>query len=198
MRAVGKIFAFEIQKTVDVEKKTIWDLARPDIETYRRSRKLPLTVVLDNVRSLNNIGSIFRTSDAFSVERVVLCGISATPPSPEIHKTALGAEDSVEWMYYADTVEALAALREQGYTLCCLEQVKESVSLQDFVPEQNGRYALVVGHEVNGVAPTVVDACDVCLEIPQTGTKHSLNVAVSAGLAIWHFFCRLTPDKANQ
>jgi len=174
-----------------VEKKTIWDLARPDIESYRRQKKLPLTVVLDNVRSLNNIGSIFRTSDAFSVERVILCGISAVPPSPEIHKTALGAEESVEWSYYSDTLEALGGLREAGYTLCCLEQVKESVALQDYAPDVTARYALVVGHEVNGVNPDVVNACDVCLEIPQTGTKHSLNVAVSAGLAIWHFFSRI-------
>lgn len=174
-----------------VEKKTIWDLARPDIESYRRQSKMPLTVVLDNVRSLNNIGSIFRTSDAFNVERVVLCGISATPPSAEIHKTALGAEDSVEWSYYEDTLKALADLRAQGYRLCCLEQVKDSVELQDFTPEASERYALVVGHEVKGVDPDVVNACDICLEIPQLGTKHSLNVAVSAGLALWHFFCHL-------
>lgn len=149
---------------------------------------MKLTVVLDNVRSLNNIGSIFRTSDAFAVESIVLCGISATPPSPEIHKTALGAEDSVAWIYSPDTVSALSRLKDDGYQLCCLEQVKDSVCLQDFKPEPECRYALVVGHEVNGVDPTVVDFCDVCLEIPQLGTKHSLNVAVSTGVALWHFF----------
>lgn len=174
-----------------MEKKTIWDLARPDIESYRRQSKMALTVVLDNVRSLNNIGSIFRTSDAFSVERVVLCGISAVPPSPEIHKTALGAEDSVEWSYYEDTLKALDDLRVRDYQLCCLEQVKDSVELQDFKPLPSGRYAVVVGHEVKGVDPQVVNACDICLEIPQRGTKHSLNVSVSAGLAIWHFFTHL-------
>lgn len=149
---------------------------------------MKLTVVLDNVRSLNNIGSIFRTSDAFAVESIVLCGISATPPSPEIHKTALGAEDSVAWIYSPDTVSALSRLKDDGYQLCCLEQVKDSVCLQDFKPEPECRYALVVGHEVNGVDPAVVDFCDVCLEIPQLGTKHSLNVAVSTGVALWHFF----------
>lgn len=176
-----------------MEKKTIWDLDRVDLETFRRQRKLPLTVVLDNVRSLNNIGSIFRTSDAFAVERVVLCGISATPPSPEIHKTALGAEDSVAWEYYAETTDAVEALKEKGYTVCCLEQVKDSVSLEAFEVQPETRYAVVVGHEVNGVDQRVVDLADYCLEIPQMGTKHSLNVAVSTALAIWHFFVPLKP-----
>ena len=152
---------------------------------------MALTVVLDNVRSLNNIGSIFRTCDAFAVERIVLCGISATPPSAEIHKTALGAEESVEWEYLGSTVDAVASLKSRGYCVCCLEQVKESVMLGDFEPDPSGRYALVSGHEVNGVDPAVVDLCDVCLEIPQLGTKHSLNVSVSTGIAIWHFFSAL-------
>jgi len=171
-----------------MEKKTIWDLNRVSLDDFRRQAKMPLTVVLDNVRSLNNIGSIFRTCDAFNVERIVLCGISATPPSPEIHKTALGAEDAVDWVYAEDTVSALERLRADGYQLCCLEQVKESIMLQDFVPVSGQKYAVVSGHEVNGVAPEVVDMCDVCLEIPQRGTKHSLNVAVSTGVAVWHFF----------
>lgn len=174
-----------------MEKKTIWDLGRDSVEVFRSKKKLPITVVLDNVRSLNNIGSIFRTSDAFMVGRIMLCGITATPPSAEIHKTALGAEDSVSWEYYADTTAAIGVLKAEGTTVCVLEQVKESVMLQDFRPDPSGSYAIVVGHEVHGVDQKVVDMADVCLEIPQCGTKHSLNVAVSAGLAIWHFFCAL-------
>lgn len=174
-----------------MEKKTIFDLGRDTVEQYRARRKLPLTVVLDNVRSLNNIGSIFRTSDAFLVERIMLCGITATPPSAEIHKTALGAEESVAWEYYPSTLDALARLHAEGCRVCVLEQVKESVSLEDFHPEHDGRYAIVAGHEVHGVDPEVVDRADVCIEIPQYGTKHSLNVSVSVALAIWHFFTRL-------
>ncbi|MDE6384344.1 MAG: RNA methyltransferase [Paramuribaculum sp.] len=174
-----------------MEKKTIFDLGRDTVEQYRARRKLPLTVVLDNVRSLNNIGSIFRTSDAFLVERIMLCGITATPPSPEIHKTALGAEESVAWEYYPSTLEALARLHAEGYCVCALEQVKESVSLEKFLPKPDTRYAIVAGHEVHGVDPAVVDDADVCIEIPQHGTKHSLNVSVSVALAIWHFFTRL-------
>lgn len=171
-----------------MEKKTIWDLHRDSLDTYRAKRKLQLVVVLDNIRSLNNIGSIFRTSDAFMVEEIMLCGITATPPSAEIHKTALGAEDSVKWSYYADTMQALAELRTRNYTVCALEQVKDSVSLEQFTPDHDKGYALVLGHEVNGVDPDVVNAADCCIELPQYGTKHSLNVAVTAGIAIWHFF----------
>lgn len=126
-------------------KKTIWEMGRDTVEQYRHKGKLPLVVVLDNVRSLNNIGSIFRTSDAFRVAAVYLCGISATPPSPEIHKTALGAEESVEWRYFADTLEAVAALKADGFTVCALEQVNGSVSLEAFRPEREGRYAIVAG-----------------------------------------------------
>lgn len=172
-------------------KKTIWDLNRPDIEHYRAQVKLPVTVVLDNIRSLNNIGSIFRTCDAFAVEHLALCGITATPPSVEIHKTALGAEDSVEWSYHADTLECISELKARGYTICVLEQVFNSIELQDFPVERGQKYAIVPGHEVNGVDQRVVDAADVCLEIPQRGTKHSLNVSVSTGIAIWNFFSRM-------
>lgn len=178
-----------------MKKKTIWDMHRLTAEEFRRADKMPLTVVLDNVRSLNNIGSIFRSCDAFGVERLILCGISQTPPSPEIHKTALGAELTVEWQYFADTMEAVAALKEQGYTVCCLEQVNGSVELGRFQPDPAARYAFIAGHEVDGVAQNVVDACDLCLEIPQVGTKHSLNVAVSAGITIWHFFNALSLNQ---
>lgn len=177
-----------------MKKKTIWDMNRPGLDEFRRCEKLPLTVVVDNVRSLHNIGSIFRTADAFRIESVMLCGISATPPSPEIHKTALGAENSVAWSYHATTAEALGLLRGRGVTLCCLEQVHRSVMLQDFVPDASGAYAIVVGNEVDGVAQDVVDACDIVIEIPQEGTKHSLNVAVSAGITMWHFFSHLSTN----
>lgn len=174
-----------------MEKKTIWDLGRVNVEEFRLQPKTPLTVVLDNVRSLNNIGSIFRTADAFAIERLVLCGITATPPSPEIHKTALGAENSVEWIHTEDTLTALKALKDAGYTLLCLEQVKGSIALQNFSPNAESRYALVLGHEVDGVDQRAVDMCDICLEIPQAGTKHSMNVAVSGGIAMWHIFSSL-------
>jgi tRNA G18 (ribose-2'-O)-methylase SpoU len=174
-----------------VEKKTIFDLGRDTLEEYRARPKLPLTVVLDNVRSLNNIGSIFRTSDAFLVDRIMLCGITATPPSPEIHKTALGAEDSVSWTYFENTMDAVERLHQEGYTVCALEQVKESILLDTFRPDPAGRYAIIAGHEVHGVDPEIVNASDICLEIPQFGTKHSLNVSVSTGIAIWHLFTHL-------
>lgn len=173
---------------MSMEKKTIWDLHRDSLDEFRTKEKLPIAVVLDNVRSLNNIGSIFRTSDGFAVDHIALCGISATPPSAEIHKTALGAEDSVAWRYYADTLDAVKALHEEGWTVLALEQVKGSVALNDFRVEAGKKYAIVAGNEIDGVAQAVVDASDGCLEIPQRGTKHSLNVAVSTAIAIWHFF----------
>lgn len=176
---------------VQMQKKTIWEMGRDTVEEFKAKRKIPLTVVLDNVRSLNNIGSIFRTSDAFRVERLMLCGITATPPSPEIHKTALGAEESVSWEYHADTMDAVCKLKEEGYTVCALELVNGAVSLERFEARAGERYAIVAGHEVNGVDQRVVDACDVCLEIPQEGTKHSLNVSVSTSLAIWHLYLYL-------
>lgn len=175
-----------------MKKKTIWDLGRCSVEEFRSQSKLPLTVVIDNVRSLNNIGSIFRTCDGFGVERIMLCGITATPPSPEIHKTALGAEDSVEWEYYATTAEAVARLHEEGYRVSALEQVEGSVDLMTFEPEKGVKYAFIAGNEVDGVDQAVVDECDFVLEIPQYGTKHSLNVAVSTAITIYHIASRLT------
>ena len=171
-----------------MRKITNEELGRPTPEQYAAMEKMPVAVVLDNVRSLQNVGAFFRTCDAFAAERIVLCGITATPPSDEIHKTALGAELSVEWEYFPTTMEALGKLRSEDYKVCVLEQVKGSVELQEFCPEPEGRYAIVAGHEVHGVDAKVVDAADVCLEIPQFGTKHSLNVSVSAGIALWHFF----------
>ncbi len=173
------------------KKKTIWDLHRMSAEEFKKAPKLPLAAVLDNVRSLSNVGAILRTCDAFAVEKVMLCGVTGTPPSPEIHKTALGAEDSVDWHHFDNTLDALKALKDDGYTICVLEQVADSVSLEKFIPEPGKKYAIVAGHEVNGVAQEVVDAADICLEIPQYGTKHSLNVSVSTGIALWHMFSRM-------
>lgn len=173
-------------------KKTTAEMHRDTIEQFHSKEKLPLIIVLDNIRSLNNIGAIFRTCDAFAVRHVCLCGITATPPSVEIHKTALGAEDSVDWSYYDNTLEAISVLHSRGYAVCCLEQVHGSVSLQDFAPTDGRGYAIVVGNEVDGVDPAVVAASDIYLEIPQFGTKHSLNVSVSVAIAMWHIAMRLT------
>ena len=166
-------------------------MGRIDRDAFAQAEKLPLVVVLDNVRSLHNVGSVFRTSDAFRVERIMLCGITATPPSAEIHKTALGAEDVVEWHYFESTMDAVAALREQGYRIYSIEQCQGSIALQDFVTMQGERYAVVLGNEVKGVQQVVVDASDGAIEIPQFGTKHSLNVSVTAGMVIWEFAKKL-------
>ena len=174
-----------------MEKKSVLDLYRLSTEQYQQVDKLPFIVVLDNVRSLNNIGSVFRTSDAFLVEEIYLCGITATPPHPDIHKTALGAEDSVKWSYYQDTSEAVDKLHSLGYTVYSIEQVKNSVSLESLILDRDQKYAVVLGNEVKGVQQEVVDKCDGCIEIPQFGTKHSLNVSVTAGLVIWDFFKQL-------
>ena len=174
-----------------MEKKSVLDLYRISTEQYQQVDKLPFIVVLDNVRSLNNIGSVFRTSDAFLVEEIYLCGITATPPHPDIHKTALGAEDSVKWSYYQDTTEAVDKLHSLGYTVYSIEQVKNSISLESLILDRDQKYAVVLGNEVKGVQQEVVDKCDGCIEIPQFGTKHSLNVSVTAGLVIWDFFKQL-------
>lgn len=174
-----------------MKKKSIEELTRTTLEAYRAAAKLPVAVVLDNVRSQNNIGSVLRTADAFLIEKVVLCGICTPPPSPEIHKTALGAEDSVAWEYCPDTLAAVERLRCEGYIICSIEQVHHSVPLGDFRPEEGKRYALVLGNEVAGVAQEVVDCSDLCLEIPQEGTKHSLNIAVTAGIVMWHFYSQM-------
>ena len=172
-------------------KKLVTEMGRIDRDAFAQAEKLPLVVVLDNVRSLHNVGSVFRTSDAFRVERIMLCGITATPPSVEIHKTALGAEDVVEWHYFESTMDAVAALREQGYRIYSIEQCQGSIALQDFVTMQGERYAVVLGNEVKGVQQVVVDASDGAIEIPQFGTKHSLNVSVTAGMVIWEFAKKL-------
>ena len=172
-------------------KKLVTEMGRIDRDAFVQAEKLPLVVVLDNVRSLHNVGSVFRTSDAFRVERIMLCGITATPPSTEIHKTALGAEDVVEWQYFESTVDAVAALRGEGCKIYSIEQCQGSIALQDFETVPGERYAVVLGNEVKGVQQVVVDASDGAIEIPQFGTKHSLNVSVTAGMVIWEFANKL-------
>ena len=164
------------------------ELARLDAEQYREAGKRRLTVVLDNVRSEMNVGNIFRTADAFRVERIILCGITSVPPRQEIHKTALGAEETVEWTYYKKTEEAIEQLRKEGYVICSIEQVHDSVSLEEVRFEADKFYAVVFGNEVKGVGQSVVDSSDMCIEIPQFGTKHSLNVANTASIVIWQYF----------
>lgn len=163
------------------------EMQRLTVDEFREAEKMPLVVVLDDVRSMYNVGSVFRTCDAFRVEAVFLCGISCTPPATEIHKTALGAEDSVDWKYFKSALDAVGILKEKGYTVMAVEQVEHSTKLQTFVPQRGQKYAVVLGNEVKGVHQEVVDACDGCLEIPQLGTKHSMNVSVTAGIIIYQF-----------
>lgn len=179
-------------KTEYMRKWKITELNRLTPEAYKDSKKIPLIVVLDHVRSLHNVGSVFRTSDAFCVEAVYLCGITACPPHAEIHKTALGAEDTVKWKYFNDTVEAVENLREQGFTICAIEQAEGSIMLDNLKLDSCQKYAVILGNEVKGVQQTVVDKCDLCIEIPQYGTKHSLNVSVTAGIVIWDIFKQLS------
>lgn len=167
------------------------ELNRLDVDAFKQAGKVPLIVVLDNVRSLNNIGSVFRSSDAFLVEKIILCGITATPPHKDIHKTALGATDSVEWMYREDCLEVVEDLNAKGVVTLAVEQAEGAVMLNDFQPEADTTYALVFGNEVKGVQQKVVSACKGVIEIPQFGTKHSLNISVSAGVVLWDLFAKL-------
>lgn len=167
------------------------ELGRDTVEQFKARPKLPLTIVLDNVRSQFNIGSVFRSGDAFIAEKVILCGISATPPSAEIHKSALGAEFSMDWEYFENTEEAINSLKAGGYKIISIEQTENSVSLADFKVEDNQKYALVFGNEVHGVQQSVVDMSDASIEIPQFGTKHSLNVSVCIGVVLWEFLRKL-------
>ncbi|MFR9165327.1 MAG: RNA methyltransferase [Dysgonomonas sp.] len=177
-----------------MRKLKITELNRKSVEEFKATRKIPLIIVLDNIRSLNNIGSIFRTSDAFLVEAIYLCGITATPPNVEIHKTALGAEDSVEWKYFDKTEEAVKELKDNKYIVYAIEQVENSIHLERISLSSSKKYAVVLGNEVKGVQQSVVDICDGSVEIPQFGTKHSLNVSISAGIVIWEFFRKLLAD----
>ena len=169
-------------------KLKIEELNRISLEEFQSAEKIPLVVVLDNVRSQHNIGSVFRTGDAFRVQEIILCGITATPPNAEIHKTALGAEDSMAWRYFAETLQAIEELQANGYIVFSIEQTENSLSLETLQLDKNKKYAVVFGHEVHGVQQKVIDLSDGCIEIPQYGTKHSLNVSVTAGIVIWDFF----------
>lgn len=173
------------------EKKNIIELTNCTVEEYHKKRKLPLIVLADNVRSMQNLGSVFRTSDAFMIEKVVLGGISGCPPHPEISKTALGADESVDWEYTPSPFEYIENMKKEGWKVCALEQAHDSIMLQEFHPSIEERYILVIGNEVEGVDQKIVDASDHILEIPQHGVKHSLNVSVSCGIALWHFFSKL-------
>lgn len=179
-------------------KLKVTEMGRISVEEFKRSEKMHLVVVLDDVRSMYNVGSVFRTADAYRVESICLCGITACPPHTEIHKTALGAEDSVDWTYHADTAEAVDTLRRKGYVVLAVEQADGSIKLQQLekalrespladAPHIPGHYAIVMGNEVKGVKQSVVDQCDGCIELPQYGTKHSLNVSTTAGIVIWEF-----------
>lgn len=168
-----------------MRKLKVTEMGRMSVEEYHAAEKTPLVVVLDHVRSLYNVGSIFRTADAFRLAGVCLCGITAVPPHPEIHKTALGAEDSVDWKYFKDTLDAVKWLKDSYYEVLAVEQCEGSTILNDFNVEPGKRYAIILGNEVKGVQQSVVDECEGCLEIPQYGTKHSMNVSVTAGIVIW-------------
>lgn len=170
-----------------LRKLKVTEMHRLTVDEFKESRKLPLVVVLDEVRSLHNIGAVFRTSDAFLVNSIYLCGITATPPHPEMHKTALGAEYTVDWKYFKNTEDAVNELHTMGYTVFAIEQCEGSTMLDKLVLETDKRYAVVLGNEVKGVKQEVVDMCDGCIEIPQFGTKHSLNVSVTAGIILWEF-----------
>jgi tRNA G18 (ribose-2'-O)-methylase SpoU len=167
------------------------ELERKSIEDFKKSEKTPLILVLDDVRSLHNIGSVFRTADAFLIEKIYLCGITATPPNKEIHKTALGATETVTWEHNKNILEVIENLKNENVTTLAIEQVESAVFLQDFKVEKGSKYALVFGNEVYGVSQEAVALCDGCIEIPQLGTKHSLNISVSAGIVVWDFFKKM-------
>lgn len=174
-----------------MKKLSMEELDRLSVGEFKETEKSPIVLVLDNVRSLNNVGSAFRTADAFRIEKIFLCGITGTPPHRDIQKTALGATESVDWEYVLNTTQAIDRLRASGYQLCALEQVENAVKLNDFSPKKEKKYALIFGNEVFGVEEEVLKACDQVLEIPQLGTKHSLNISVSLGIAVWDLMAKL-------
>jgi 23S rRNA (guanosine2251-2'-O)-methyltransferase len=167
------------------------ELERLSVESFKSVKKTPLIIILDNIRSLNNIGSVFRTSDAFLIEKIYLCGITATPPNKDIHKTALGSTETVDWEYVENTLDVVETLKAENVKICSIEQAENATMLNDFIPEHNTTYALIFGNEVKGVAQKVVSASDFVIEIPQYGTKHSLNISVSAGVVIWDIFSKI-------
>jgi len=174
------------------------ELNRISVEEYKIIEKLPIVIVLDNIRSSNNIGSVFRTADAFRIECIHLCGITSTPPNKEIQKTALGSTSSVEWKYFENTIESIKQLKNEGYLIYSIEQADESCKLDTYIPEIGKKIALVFGNEVKGVGNKIIELSDKCIEIPQFGTKHSLNISVSAGIVIWDFFKKLYPENLKK
>jgi tRNA G18 (ribose-2'-O)-methylase SpoU len=178
-----------------MKKYSMEDLNRLSNQEFQHVKKMPVTVVLDNVRSLNNIGSVFRTSDAFRIEKILLCGITAQPPHREIHKTALGATETVSWEYFEESIDAILSLKEEGYEVMVVEQVEASKNLINLDPVPDRKIAVVFGHEVHGVEQGIVDIADICVEIPQMGTKHSLNISVSAGIVLWSLFKNMRWDN---
>ena len=171
------------------------ELERKSVEDFKSSEKTPVIIVLDDIRSLHNIGSVFRTADAFLIEKIYLCGITATPPNKEIHKTALGATETVTWEHHENVLEVIENLKKEAVTTLAIEQVETAIFLQDFEVEKNKKYALVFGNEVHGVSQEAVALCDGCIEIPQLGTKHSLNISVSAGIVVWDLFQKMNWPK---
>ena len=191
-----KLLIFALQQDQNkMRKLKNSELGRKSVNEYKKADKSPIIVVLDNVRSLNNIGSVFRTADAFLVKAVYLCGITAKPPHKDIQKTALGATESVPWKYYDTTMEAITELKDNGYIIISVEQAEEAILLGDFATKEEAKYAVIFGHEVHGIAQEIVDLSDYCIEIPQFGTKHSFNISVSAGIVLWELFNRLDSEK---
>lgn len=174
-----------------MKKLSMNELDRISVQEFKKAEKSPIVIVLDQIRSLNNVGSAFRTADAFRIEKIFLCGITGTPPHRDIQKTALGATESVDWEYCQNSMEVVRKLKDNGYQVCALEQVDQSIPLHEFVPKQDKKYAMIFGNEVFGVEEEVLRACDQVLEIPQLGTKHSLNISVSLGIAVWDFMVKL-------
>jgi 23S rRNA (guanosine2251-2'-O)-methyltransferase len=174
-----------------MRKLKLDELNRPNIAEFKKQEKLPFIIVLDNVRSLHNVGSAFRTADGFAVEAIYLCGITAQPPHREIEKTALGATQSIQWQYFEDVAKAVAHLKKNNFEIIAIEQAENSVSLSDFYPEKGKRYALFFGNEVNGVSNEVMQNIDACIEIPQFGTKHSFNIVISTGIVLWDFYSKI-------
>lgn len=174
-----------------MQKLKLDDLQRVSVAEFKAQEKLPVVVVLDNVRSMHNVGSVFRTGDGFSIEKIYLCGITAQPPHREIEKTALGATQSVDWVHFPDTLGAIASLKEDGYKIIAIEQAAGSIMLHTYEPKADEKYALIFGNEVNGVSDEAMAVIDSCIEIPQFGTKHSFNIVISAGIVLWDFFAKL-------
>ena len=174
-----------------MRKLKLEELNRPNIAEFKKQEKLPIIIVLDNVRSLHNVGSAFRTADGFAVEAIYLCGITAQPPHREIEKTALGATQSIKWQYFEDVAAAVANLKRNDFEIIAIEQAENSVSLSDFHPQKDEKYALFFGNEVNGVSDEVMQGIDACIEIPQFGTKHSFNIVISTGIVLWDFYSKI-------